>query len=254
MLYSKLTRWARRRQAEDPRIPDGRRVYAIGDIHGRLDLFDMLLDAIDADDTARGAAETQIILLGDLIDRGPDPAGVVARALRLGDAGRKVRYLLGNHEEVFLRAASGDAKATKFLIRIGGRSTLASYGITEAEYDELDYEDLAQLLVARVPREHLAFLEGFEDMIELGDYVFVHAGVRPGVELAEQKPSDLRWIRDEFLRHQGSHGRVVVHGHSISEDVDRQPNRIGIDTGAYASGRLTAIGLEGAESWCLATG
>lgn len=253
MLYSKLTRWARRKRPEYPRIPEGQRIYAIGDIHGRLDLFDMLLDAIHADDAARGAADTQIILLGDLIDRGPDSAGVVARAMRLRDEGHKVRYLLGNHEEVFLRAAQGDAKTTKFLIRIGGRSTLSSYGITDAEYNELDYEALAQLLTERVPAEHLAFLEAFEDMIELGDYVFVHAGVRPGVDLAEQKPSDLRWIRDEFLCHQGSHGRVVVHGHSISEDVDRQSNRIGIDTGAYASGRLTAIGLEGAESWFLTT-
>lgn len=253
MLYSKLSRWARRRKAEDARIPDHQRIYAIGDIHGRLDLFDALLDRIEADDRARGEADTQIILLGDLVDRGPDSAGVVARAMQLRDSGRKARFLIGNHEEVFLRAARGDAKTIKFLIRIGGRSTLASYGVTDDEYNELDYDDLAAVLAERVPAAHLDFLESFEDMVEVGDYVFVHAGIRPGVELADQKPSDLRWIRDEFLCHRGSHGRVIVHGHSITEDVDQQPNRIGIDTGAYATGRLTAIGLEGTDSWFLTT-
>lgn len=253
MLYSKLARWARRHKSVDARVPDRQRIYAIGDIHGRLDLFESLLAAIDADDAIRGEAKTSIILLGDLVDRGPDSADVVERAMQLRNSGRRVRYLLGNHEEVFLRAARGDAKAVKFLIRIGGRATLTSYGVTGAEYDELDYEDLAALLARKVPAEHIAFLETFEDIIEIGDYVFVHAGIRPGVELVEQKPSDLRWIRDEFLNYQGTHGRVVVHGHSISEDVDRRANRIGVDTGAFATGRLSALGLEGDQCWVLST-
>ncbi|RJF90797.1 metallophosphoesterase [Sphingomonas cavernae] len=253
MVYSKLARWARTRKAPDPRIPDHQRVYAIGDIHGRLDLFEALIEKIDADDAARGDAQTLIILLGDLVDRGPDSAGVVERAIRLGGAGVRVRYLQGNHEEVFLRAVRGDARAVKFLIRIGGRATLASYGITDEEYNTLEYEDLAALLARRVPAEHIAFLEAFEDLIEVGDYAFVHAGIRPGVELEKQKTADLRWIREEFLNHQGMHARVVVHGHSISEDVERRPNRIGVDTGAFASGRLSAVGLEGDQCWCLST-
>lgn len=254
MVLATLSRLVSRRRAADPVLPPGQRVYAIGDIHGRLDLFDELLAKIEIDDAARGCAETHLILLGDLVDRGEDSAGVVSRAIALKASGRKFRCLQGNHEEVFLKAARGDAKATKFLVRIGGRKTLASYGVTDREYDELDYEELARIFGERVPAAHLTFLESCEDMIEMGDYVFVHAGVRPGVALNDQKPSDLRWIREEFLRHQGAFGRVVIHGHSITDDVDRRNNRIGIDTGAYASGRLTAICLEGAESWFLATG
>lgn len=253
MLYSKLTRWARNRKAPDARIPDRQRVYAIGDIHGRLDLLEVLLARIEEDDAARGAADTLMILLGDLVDRGPDSAGVVECAMRLRSRGRHVRFLKGNHEEVLLRAVHGDAKSTKFLIRIGGRATLASYGITDDEYNTLEYEDLTALLAARVPAEHVAFLESFEDLIEVGDYAFVHAGIRPGVDLEQQRPSDLRWIRDDFLNHQGMHARVVVHGHSITEEVERLPNRIGIDTGAFASGRLSAVGLEADQCWFLST-
>lgn len=254
MLYSKLMRWAgRKNKSIDARIPDHQRVYAIGDIHGRLDLFESLLTTIAADDAERGEAETLLILLGDLVDRGPDSAGVVERAIALRDSGRPLRCLMGNHEEVFLRALGGDAKATKFLIRIGGRATLASYGVTDAEYNELDYEELARILAERVPASHVAFLESFEDMIEIGDYAFVHAGIRPGVALEDQKPSDLRWIREEFLSHVDAHARVVVHGHSISDDVERRANRIGIDTGAFASGRLSAVGLQGSDCWFLST-
>jgi serine/threonine protein phosphatase 1 len=109
-------------------------------------------------------------------------------------------------------------------------------------------------MLYNVPRDHVDFLDGFEDMIEIGDYLFVHAGIRPDVPLDAQKPKDLRWIRDEFLSHAGPLGKVVVHGHTITNDVDEQVNRIGIDTGAYQSGRLTAIGLEGESRWYLATG
>ena len=104
-----------------------------------------------------------------------------------------------------------------------------------------------------MPADHVAFLAAFEKWIEIGDYLFVHAGLRPGVALAEQSTSDLCWIRDDFLRHRDSFGKMVVHGHSITEDIDERPNRIGIDTGAFASGRLTAIGLEGDERWFLST-
>lgn len=254
MLYSKLTRWARKRKPADPSLPPGLRVYAIGDIHGRLDLFDALLTRIDSDDAARGGkAETWLILVGDLIDRGPESAGVVQRALELRQSGRNVRFLLGNHEEVLLRAVRGDEKAMRFLIRIGGRATVRSYGVTDEEYQDLHYDELTALFGKRVPAEHVEFLESFENMIELGDYVFVHAGIRPGVEMEAQKFSDLRWIRDDFLNHEGDHGRVIVHGHSISEDIEHRHNRIGIDTGAFASGRLSAVALENDAVWFLST-
>lgn len=242
----------RRTQPPAKRVPDGVRVYAVGDIHGRLDLLDTLLARLEEDDAARGPARTELIFLGDLVDRGPNSAGVVERLMALGATGR-VRFLMGNHEEVLLRAVEGDLKALRFLLRIGGRETLFSYGITAEEYRNLDYGELLTLLRQKVPPAHVAFLSAFENWIEVGDYLFVHAGLRPGIPLKEQKTSDLCWIRDDFLRHRDSFGKMVVHGHSITEEIDVRSNRIGIDTGAFASGRLTAIGLEGGERWFLST-
>jgi serine/threonine protein phosphatase 1 len=233
-------------------VPAGRRIYAVGDIHGRLDLLDGLLARIEADDASRREARTELIFLGDLVDRGPDSRGVVERLMALSET-RPVRFLMGNHEEVFLRALAGDLKALRFLNRIGGRETLLSYGITQEEYRALDYEELMARMQRNVPAGHVAFMAAFEKWIEAGDYLFVHAGLRPGVALAEQTMSDLCWIRDDFLKHRDSFGKIVVHGHSITEDIDERPNRIGIDTGAFASGKLTAIGLEGEERWFLAT-
>jgi predicted MPP superfamily phosphohydrolase len=247
-----LLKFVSRAQPRACSVPAGRRIYAVGDIHGRLDLVERLIGLIDADDARRGGAETELIFLGDLVDRGPESRGVVERLMAL-KASRPVRFLRGNHEEVFLRALAGDVRALKFLIRIGGRETLLSYGISAEEYRDLDYDELMALLQEKVPPEHAAFLDSFEDWIEIGDYLFVHAGIRPGVALAEQKASDLCWIRDDFLRHRDSFGKMVVHGHSITEDIDERANRIGIDTGAFASGRLTAIGLEDDERWYLST-
>lgn len=233
-------------------MPDGMRVYAIGDIHGRLDLLDRLLVMIDEDDSRRGQADTALIFLGDLVDRGPDSLGVVERLIKLREE-RPVRCLMGNHEEVFLSAVAGDLRALRFLVRIGGRETLISYGISEDEYRGVDYDGLLALLQEKVPPSHVAFLSAFEHMIEIGDYLFVHAGLRPGVAVEDQKTSDLCWIREDFLSHRDSFGKMVVHGHSITEDIDERPNRIGIDTGAFASGHLTAIGLEADQRWFLST-
>lgn len=253
-----LKRLLRRAPAEAPAppatVPPGTRVYAIGDVHGRLDLLDRLLTAIDADDAARGPAETLLVFLGDLIDRGPDSAGVVARAMALAASGRAVRFIKGNHEEVFLAALAGREGTMRFFLRIGGEETLASYDIAGDEFRDADHDELTALAQARVPEAHWAFLDGFEDQVEVGDYLFVHAGVRPGVPLAEQDPADLRWIREPFLAHEGGHGRVIVHGHTIAPEVEERGNRIGIDTGAYASDRLTALGLEGGARWLLDTG
>jgi serine/threonine protein phosphatase 1 len=234
-------------------VPDGRRVYAIGDIHGRLDLLETMLGMIDDDDARRGPMDTTIIFLGDLVDRGPDSRGVVDRLISFSRGRLATRFLMGNHEEVFLRALTGDLRALRFLIRIGGRPTILSYGIGENEYRELDFEDLAGLLREKVPPEHVAFLSGFEKWIEVGDYLFVHAGIRPGIVIEDQATSDLRWIRDDFLQHREVFDKLVIHGHSITEEVDVRPNRIGIDTGAYASGRLTAIALEKDQRWFLST-
>jgi serine/threonine protein phosphatase 1 len=234
-------------------LPEGQRVYAVGDIHGRLDLVDELLDRIDADDAARAPAQTSLIFLGDLIDRGPDSAGVVERLRGLAGSGRRTRYLMGNHEELFLNALDGDRKALKLLSRVGGRETILSYGVDPRLYETACWDELAGLVDAAVPVAHREFLTAFEDAIVMGDYLFVHAGVRPDRPIEAQSVGDLRWIREPFLDHRGRLGKRVVHGHTISEDVEFRPHRIGIDTGAYATGRLTALGLESAEQWVLHT-
>lgn len=229
------------------------RVYAVGDIHGRLDLLEQLLALIDEDCAARGPATTQLIFLGDLIDRGPESAQVVERLFQLKQSRGDTRFLCGNHEEVFLSVLAGDEKALRFFSRIGGRETILSYGLSDDEYCALDYPGLMTALQRRVPRHHVDFLASFEDLILCGDYAFVHAGIDPDVPLPQQRSKDLRWIREPFLQFRGTLEKVIVHGHTISEEVAFAPHRIGLDTGAYATGRLTAMGFEGSERWVLST-
>jgi serine/threonine protein phosphatase 1 len=233
-------------------LPTGERVYAIGDIHGRRDCLDRLLLAIDDDEKSRPTAETTVVFLGDLVDRGSDSKGVVERVMQVSKA-RHCVLLMGNHEEILIRAWEGDRKATALLHRVGGRETLMSYGISAHDYDSGDIDDLTTLIGERVPGTHISFLRRFIDQWQCGDYLFAHAGIRPGIPFDEQRPSDLRWIRREFLEDDRDHGAMIVHGHSITEDVDIQPNRIGIDTGAFASGKLTALGIEGTETWVIST-
>ncbi|MDF7775428.1 metallophosphoesterase family protein [Sphingomonas sp. AOB5] len=241
-------------------IPPGQRIYAIGDIHGRLDLLDELLGKLDADDEARGGTgETTLIFLGDLIDRGPQSAQVVERLMDVKARHPRTRLLLGNHEEVFLMAvrgvgSSGGVGALRYLLRIGGDTTVQSYGVSPEAFQKATFEELLEMVQAQVPVEHLEFLESFEDMIVIGDFVFVHAGVQPEAPLAQQKINDLRWIREDFLSFRGPLEKIVVHGHSIASEVEERQHRIGLDTGAYASGVLTAMGFEGSSRWLVQTG
>lgn len=230
-------------------IPAGQRIYAVGDVHGRADLFTALCEAIDADDAGREQAESTVVLLGDLIDRGPDSAGVIAAA-RAWQQRRRLRILMGNHEEMFLDSLE-DIEVLRPFLRFGGRETVLSYGIDRGAYVAAELPECLEMIRAAVPPEDLAFIRSFEDTVQLGDYLFVHAGVRPGVPLADQTRQDLRWIREPFLSHPESHGLVVVHGHTIFEAPDIRHNRIGIDTGAWTSGRLTALGLEGTRRWLI---
>jgi serine/threonine protein phosphatase 1 len=224
-------------------VPPGQRVYAVGDIHGRLDLFEAIIGAVEEDDASSAPAETTVILLGDLVDRGPDSAGVVARARDWGTQ-RRVRILAGNHEEMFLSSFE-DVDVLRHFLRFGGKETVLSYGIDRDAYNAAELEDVQAMMKAAVPEADQEFLRSFEDMIAIGDYLFVHAGIVPGVPFEEQRRKDLRWIREPFLSHVEPFGAVVVHGHTISDDPVERGNRIGIDTGAYSSGRLTALVLEG---------
>jgi serine/threonine protein phosphatase 1 len=250
MVFAKLLR---RTRPALPAIPEGQRVYAVGDIHGRLDLLERLLGQVEADDRGRGAAETQLIFLGDYVDRGPASCGVIDRLIALRDERPSTRFLIGNHEQLFLKVIDGDESSMRSFLRIGGRETLFSYGIEPVTYRSSSRDDLLAMIPEHVPAAHRAFLASLESMIELGDYLFVHAGIKPGRPLHEQTTSELCWIRGEFLDHRESFGRIVVHGHTVMDEPDVRSNRIGIDTGAFETGRLTALGLEGGDRWFLAT-
>lgn len=250
-MIAKLFSRRSRNAPSVPQVPEDRRLYAIGDIHGRLDLLEGLLERVRRDDQTRGGPQGELIFLGDLVDRGPDSAQVIERLMTLRDERPGTRFLLGNHEEVFLAALGGEMKALRLFHRIGGAETIFSYGITPHDYAAAGFDELSRMLAAAVPESHRAFLESFEDLIVEGDYVFVHAGIRPGVSIEEQRPSDLRWIREDFLSSDVPMEKVVVHGHSICDEVVELPHRIGLDTGAYRCGILTAMGFEGHERWIL---
>jgi serine/threonine protein phosphatase 1 len=221
-----------------PRVPDGCCVYAIGDIHGRSDLLEKLLDRIWGD--APQSANT-LIFLGDYVDRGPSAKSVMECLVQLERPGWDIVRLRGNHEEILLEYLK-NPEVYQAWRSFGGAETLLSYGVRPPMFS--DAEELRRVhaeFMAALPRAHLALLNGLSFSHSIGDYFFVHAGVRPGVALDRQMPEDTLWIRDEFLSCDASFGKVVVHGHSPSEKPILRPNRIGIDTGAYATGTLTAV-------------
>jgi serine/threonine protein phosphatase 1 len=233
--------------------PAGERLYAIGDIHGRRDLLEALLKQIDEDDQARGPAKTTLIILGDLMDRGADSRGVIELLMQLETASDNIVFLAGNHEELMIRTWEGERNMASTFNRAGGKETLMSYGVTAETYDSWDLGEMTEQLGRLVPADHIRFLKGFRDWHKAGDYLFVHAGIRPGIDIEDQTSEDLRWIRGGFLDSNDDFGMMVIHGHTITKTVDERSNRIGIDTGAYGSGVLTAIGLEGTERWYLST-
>jgi serine/threonine protein phosphatase 1 len=232
---------------------DGWRAYAIGDVHGCLHLLDELLALIDADHRARPPARGLLVLLGDLIDRGPDSAGVIERVRTLAPEGFRVVALAGNHEEVLLRILHGESAQIEGWLKFGGVETLASYGLDTAEVAALAPDQAQSRIAEAFPPAHRRYLSLLGDTFRFGDYLFVHAGIRPGVPLNMQSVQDLRWIREPFLSDRRDHGMTVVHGHTISDGVEEVGHRIGIDTGAYATGRLTALAIEGSERWVLDT-
>lgn len=234
-----------------PCLPSGYLLYAIGDIHGRDDLLADLLEKIEADAAGRGPARRILVFLGDLIDRGPSSAGVVERLRTYRAERTRLVFLAGNHEEVLVRILDGDAALVRDWLRFGGAECLQSYGVDPARLRRMSPARVLQTIRAAVPEAHAAFLRGFDDSFRAGDYLFVHAGIRPGIPLAEQARADLRWIREPFLSDGAEHGFVVVHGHTIRQQVEERGNRIGIDTGAYRHGILTALGMEGADRWYL---
>lgn len=237
-----------------PTGPRGHRAYVVGDVHGQLNLLEEMLAVIEDDERGRPKARTVIVFVGDLIDRGPHSAQVIERLRRFRPPWAKPAFLMGNHEEVMLRVLDGQLELLGDWLKFGGAQCLRSYDLDPLEIRRATSEEALKRLRAGVPREHVKFIRGFADSIRFGSYLFVHAGIRPGVALGEQRQSDLRWIRRPFLDDRSDHGMVVVHGHTISEEVEVYPNRIGIDTGAYRSGVLSAVGIQEADRWFLRAG
>ena len=240
--------------SRESQVPAGHRVYAIGDVHGRDDLLGELLGSIEADHQSRDPAKLTVVFLGDLIDRGQSSSQVIERLRAYRPANARLVFLAGNHEEVLLRIVDGDARLLADWMRFGGAECVRSYGLELERLRDLPPQRAVAAVREAIPRAHIGFLRSFDDTFRAGDYLFVHAGVRPGIPLDEQSRTDLRWIREPFLGDRTDHGFVVVHGHTIREAVEELPNRIGIDTGAYRHGVLTAIGLEAGERWFIQAG
>jgi serine/threonine protein phosphatase 1 len=238
-------------------VPAGQAVYAVGDVHGRLDLLEDLLVRIREDAGQHSADSARsLIFLGDYVDRGPESRGVVEAVMSDLLPGFTIVCLLGNHEEAMLSFLEGESDGLDWL-SFGGLETLLSYGVPLRSLPDSGeaVKALQAALIEAVPERHVAFFRNCLLHYSVGDYVFVHAGVRPGITLEKQTQTDLLWIRDDFLRVRAPlPGRVVVHGHTICDLPQNRLQRINIDTGAFVSGRLTCLVLRGDERRFLSTG
>ncbi|MCW2249595.1 serine/threonine protein phosphatase 1 [Azospirillum fermentarium] len=231
------------------------RLYAIGDIHGELLLLDRLLSLIADDAAHHPGRRIVLVFLGDYIDRGPNSQGVLDRLITGPLPGTDVRFLAGNHEAAMLDFIA-DPIANARWLDFGGAEAMASYGVRASVgiRDRGRLKDLRDQFTDRLPDTHRCFLDGLEDYAVYGDYAFVHAGVKPGRALDRQRRDDLLWLREPFLSSPTRHEKVIVHGHTIVETPEIRPNRIAVDTGAYATGVLSAIVLDGASRTFLSTG
>jgi len=240
------------------RVPEGTRVYAVGDIHGRADLLATMRRKIAKDakkgvrKSARkaGISRKVVVYLGDYVDRGPDSFKVIEMLLDAPLAGIEEVYLKGNHEDYMTKFLVGDGDGLGWLYN-GAEATIASYGVEPSDWMDLNPERLRALraeLIEAMPARHRDFLDNLALHHAEGDYLFVHAGIRPQVPLEAQDAEDLMWIREDFLHSPVDHKARVVHGHTITWTPEILPNRIGIDTGAFVSGVLTALVVEGAQT------
>jgi serine/threonine protein phosphatase 1 len=222
------------------------RIYAIGDIHGRLDLLNPLLARIEQDISARPGLRPIFVFLGDYIDRGPSSREAIDRLIAFGQTNECV-FLKGNHEQIAIKCLS-DRSLFDHWLRLGGVDTLISYGVSpKPSLDEMQIVRLQAAFHDALPQAHFRFFRDLQKSFCCGDFFFAHAGVRPNVELSRQKESDLLWIRDEFLSSNEDFGKIVVHGHTPTREIEVASNRINIDTGAFATGRLTCLVIDEAS-------
>lgn len=237
-----------------PALSADKRLYCIGDIHGRLDLLQQLHDKI-IQDAAPFQGRIIIVYLGDYIDRGPESKAVIDYLLSRPFPRFECHFLMGNHEQVLLEfLLSANTPNAMLWINFGGLSTLASYGVTVNGIPHASQlAEIRQTLQQKIPQSHIHFLQQLKPCFEIDDYYFVHAGIRPGVKLKQQQLEDQLWIRAPFLNHRRHHDKMIVHGHTVTETPDIQANRIGIDTGAYSSNILTCLVLEEQQQRFLST-
>lgn len=230
-------------------VPADHFVVAVGDLHGRLDLLEKLWSKIDAASRLSAARQRTLIFIGDYVDRGLQSAQLVERLLA-GFPGFEVVFLKGNHDETLVQFLN-DPGIGEAWRNFGGLETLSSYGVTHTAGKS--WAQTRSEFVSVLPQTHEAFFKNLRLHYVVGDYIFVHAGLKPRVPLEEQRESDLLWIREEFLESSVNFGRVVVHGHTPAPAPEIRANRIGIDTGAYMTEILTAVVLEGRTRQFLST-
>jgi serine/threonine protein phosphatase 1 len=234
----------RRKKKRAPSVPKGVRIYAVGDIHGRADLLERMLNRIDADLESNPVGIPIQVFLGDYIDRGPASREVLDRLVARDRLPRSV-FLKGNHE-AFLTNFLGNPPILEDWQRYGGLETLMSYGVIPTiNANAAKQAQLAAALDQALPESHRRFIDNLKPSFTCGDFFFVHAGVRPGVPLTKQREEDLLWIRQDFLLYEEDFSKIIVHGHTPVPQPDIRPNRINIDTGAFATGQLTCLVLEG---------
>ena len=239
-----------RRTKTQPRLPDGIRVYAVGDIHGRADLLNQMFAVIDADLASSPVSRSIEVYLGDYVDRGPYSGDTLDLLIERSHI-REAVCLKGNHEAYLLEVLRDPTKLEEWQ-QFGGLQTLMSYGIQPSLYpDAAEQIELIRMLIKAMPGRHLKFLRSLKPSFVCGDFFFVHAGVRPGISLKEQEEADLLWIRDDFLESKANFGKYIVHGHTPVREPDIRPNRINIDTGAYATGNLTLLRIQGSSMLAL---
>ena len=233
----------------DAKGPEGMLVCAVGDVHGRLDLLEAMIERIEALATELRAGAMRIVLLGDYVDRGPNPKGVLDLLLHYRADPRFV-LLGGNHDFGFADFLSAPRAASLFA-RFGGKQTLASYGIDADFSSDALARTARNALMDIVPPEHLYLLDDLKRSATFGDFFFCHAGIRPGIALDRQDQEDLIWIREEFLNYPGLHPKVIVHGHTPHFEPEVLSNRVNVDTRAYDSGVLSALAIFGEEKQLL---
>lgn len=234
-----------------------KRTYAVGDIHGQIEKLHGAHALIQADRSRCNDATATVVHVGDLVDRGPDSAGVISLLMEGIDRGEPWKVLKGNHDRMFYGFMEDHRHHDPILRpdlpwmnpRLGGDTTMLSYGVVDAF--ERDLAEVHAEATRKIPNAHMAFLRGLDTYYREGNVVFVHAGIRPGVPLENQIEDDLTWIRKGFLEDTTDHGFLVVHGHTMIDAPTHYGNRLNIDSGAGRGGPLSAVVIEDGAAWLL---